>query len=85
MRVNARFEGVAEQQVEYLAKATNSNVSEVLRLSVDAFYKQLRGQTPSLRNFGKHVGRYSLARDTSRRYKELVSDAVDAKHSRPES
>ncbi|TXT36291.1 MAG: hypothetical protein FD135_4383 [Comamonadaceae bacterium] len=37
MRVNARFEGVAEQQVTYLATTTGLKVSDVLRDSVD-FY-----------------------------------------------
>ena len=83
MRVNARFEGVAEQQVDYLVKTMDISVSEVLRLSVDNYYRQMRGEQPGLRHFGKHIGRYDSGRsDTSARYKEFVLQAVDAKHPR---
>lgn len=83
MRVNARFEGVAEQQVDYLAKTMDISVSEVLRLSVESYYKQMRGRQPALRHFGKHIGRYDSGRgDTSARYKEFVAQAIDAKHPR---
>ena len=83
MRVNARFEGVAEQQVDYLAKTMDLSVSEVLRLSVDNYYRQVRGEQPALRHFGKHVGRYASGQtDTSARYKTLVAGVEDAKHPR---
>lgn len=82
MRVNARFIGVAEKQVEYLAKATGQGVSEVLRASVDHYYREVRGGQPSgLRHFARHVGAYdSGAADTSTRYKDLLTDDLLAKH-----
>ena len=83
MRVNARFEGAAEQQVDYLAKTMALSVSEVLRLSVENYYRQVRGEQPALRHFGKHIGRYNSGRaDISARYKETVTRAVEAKHPR---
>jgi DNA-directed RNA polymerase specialized sigma54-like protein len=83
MRVNARFEGVSEQQVDYLVKSMGVSVSEVLRLSVDSYYRQARGQAPALRHFARHVGAHASGRsDTSARSKELVRQAIDAKHGR---
>ena len=80
MRVNARFEGVAEQQVEYLVASKGVSVSEVLRLSVDAFYRNARSEGSCLRNFGKHVGRHDSGQaDTSTRYKEILADSLHAK------
>ncbi len=81
MRVNGRFEGEAERQVEYLVKSLGVSVSEVLRLSVDSYYRQVRGSTPALRSFAKHVGHYaSGTRGTSANYKDEVGDAMHANH-----
>jgi hypothetical protein len=83
MRVNARFEGVAEQQVAYLAATMDLSVSEVLRLSVQEYYNKVRGKAPALHHFGKHIGRYNSGHtDTSVRYKEVVAEALDKKYPR---
>ena len=66
MRVNARFEGAAEKQVEYLATTLDTSVSEVLRLSVDSYYTQLRSEsTRKLRFLGKHVGKVGSKSDSA--------------------
>ena len=58
MRVNARFEGAAEKQVEYLATTLDTSVSEVLRLSVDSYYTKLRSESSrKLRFLSKHIGK----------------------------
>ncbi len=44
MRVNARFEGEAEQQLDFLAEATGLGVSEVLRTSGQQHDAQVRAQ-----------------------------------------
>lgn len=81
MRVNARFIGVAEKQVDYLAKTTGQSVSEVLREAVDHYYREVRGAQPQLRHFGRHVGAYrSGQQDTSERYKDLLTDDLLDKH-----
>jgi len=83
MRVNARFEGVAEQQVEYLVATKGVSVSEVLRLSVEEYYKKARSAVPTLRHFGKHIAAYDSGRsDTSVRYKEVLADSLDQKFGR---
>ena len=83
MRINARFEGVAEQQVQYLVATQGIGVSEVLRLSVEQYYKKIRGAAPALRHFGKHIGKYDSGHgDTSVRYKEVLAEALDEKFQR---
>ncbi len=81
MRVNARFIGVAEKQVDYLAKTTGQSVSDVLREAVDHYYREVRGGATGLRHFGRHVGAYRSGRaDTSERYKDTITDDLVAKH-----
>jgi len=81
MRVNARFIGVAEKQVEYLVDATGQGVSEVLRASVDHYYREVRGAHAGLRHFARHVGAYRSGQaDTSTRYKDLITEDLLAKH-----
>ncbi len=81
MRVNARFIGVAEKQVDYLAKTTGQSVSDVLREAVDHYYREVRGGATGLRHFGRHVGAYRSGQsDTSERYKDLLTDDLLAKH-----
>lgn len=57
MRVNARFEGVAEQQVSYLATSTGLKVSDVLRDSVDFYYRHVRSQGTQLKHLSKWIGK----------------------------
>lgn len=81
MRVNARFIGVAEKQVDYLAKTTGQSVSDVLREAVDHYYREVRGGATGLRHFGQHVGAYrSEQADTSERYKDLLTEDLLHKH-----
>jgi hypothetical protein len=86
MRVNARFEGVAEKQVEYLAHVLGTNISEVLRLSVDNYYSTLRkADTRKLSFLGKHIGKHRSGRsDLSVNYKaELTEILVDKYKQKP--
>lgn len=81
MRVNARFIGVAEKQVDYLAKTTGQSVSDVLREAVDHYYREVRGSTTGLRYFGRHVGAYRSGQsDMSERYKDLLTEDLLDKH-----
>lgn len=84
MRVNARFEGIAEQQLEYLTLATSASVSEVLRLSVENYYQRIRGNQPALKHFGRHVGaHHSGQTGTSANYKAVIAEAIASKHGQP--
>lgn len=81
MRVNARFEGVAEQQVSYLATSTGRKVSEVLRDSVDFYYRHVRGGGTGLKHLPKLIGKGdSGLTDVSSKVKQYMSEGLVAKH-----
>ena len=86
MRVNARFEGVAEQQVAYLASATGLKVSDVLRDSVDFYYRHLRGEGGQLKHLSKLIGQGDSGRnDISANVKQFLGDDLEAKFTAPAS
>lgn len=81
MRVNARFEGVAEQQVAYLATSTGLKVSDVLRESVGFYYRHVRGEGGQLKYLSKWIGKGDSGRsDTAANVKKYVGEALDAKY-----
>jgi len=81
MRVNARFEGVAEQQVTYLATSTGLKVSDVLRDSVDFYYRHVRAQSGQLKHLSKWIGQGDSGRsDISANVKQFISDGMDSKY-----
>jgi len=83
MRVNARFDGEYERQMEFLSEATGLGVSEVLKASVEHYYKMVSASSQSkLPNLSRFVGKQGSGRtDVSVRAKELFSESVAAKHS----
>jgi len=85
MRVNARFEGEYERQVEYLTEATGMGVSDVLKASVEYYYQAVRAkQKPQLTSLRAFIGKLDSGRgDIASRYKEVVGEAVAAKHGKP--
>ena len=81
MRVNARFEGEAEKQVEYLANTLDTSVSEVLRESVDFYYQHTRAQRKSMKNLSALFGKGdSGLTDISTNVKKYVTMALDEKY-----
>ena len=81
MRVNARFEGVAEQQVEYLATTTGKKVSDVLRESVDFYYRHMRDGNRQLRHLSKLIGKGDSGKtDVASNVKKYLADGLDAKY-----
>lgn len=82
MRVNARFEGVAEQQVTFLASSTGLKVSEVLRESVDFYYRHVRAGGAQLKHLSKWIGKGNSGQsDISANVKKYIGDGLDAKYS----
>ena len=57
MRANARFEGVAEHQVQYLAGNSGLKVSDVLRESVDFFYRHMLSEGGQLKHLSKWIAK----------------------------
>lgn len=82
MRVNARFESQAEQQIEYIAKHKGMGLSEVLRLGVDRLYQSIRSeQQHSLRHLGAWIGKGDSGRsDVSVNVKAQLQDALEEKY-----
>ena len=81
MRVNARFEGVAEQQVTYLATSTGLKISDVLRESVDFYYRHVRAEGGRLKHLSKWIGKGDSGRsDISANVKKYIDDGLDAKY-----
>lgn len=84
MRVNARFEGVAEKQVEYLAATTGQKVSEVLRQSVDHYYQHVRGGSGRLTHLHKFFGKGDSGKsDVSANVKLYLDKSLAAKYEHP--
>lgn len=81
MRVNARFQGVAEQQVVYLASSTGQKLSDVLRDSVDFYYQHVRAQSGQLKHLSKLFGQGDSGRsDISANVKQFISSGLEEKY-----
>ena len=81
MRVNARFDTEAEQQVTYLAEATGMGVSEVLRTSVQHYYDIVRAQRGGLKHLSAFIGQGDSGRsDIASSYKDRLANGWGAKH-----
>lgn len=81
MRVNARFEGEAERQLNYLAEITGQGVSEVLRASVQHYYDQVRAQRSGLTHFAAFIGQgRSGHSDVASTYKKRLALSWGLKH-----
>ena len=81
MRVNARFDAEAEQQVTYLAEVTGMGVSEVLRTSVQHYYDIVRAQRGGLKHLSAFIGQGDSGRsDIASSYKDRLADSWGAKH-----
>ena len=84
MRVNARLDDEAKQQIDYLTAATGMGVSQVLRESVALYYRQARASASGAKHLlalmGKgRSGRSDIASDVKRH----VADALSAKYTAP--
>lgn len=81
MRVNARFDGENERQMEFLTRATGLGVSEVLKASVEHYYKLVSAASQSkLANLRQFISKQGSGRtDVSARAKELFGESVAGK------
>jgi Arc/MetJ-type ribon-helix-helix transcriptional regulator len=82
MRINARLDDEAQQQIDYLVQTTGQSVSHVVRESVARYYQSVRSeQGAGLRHFAKAIGAGDSGRsDTASRYKELLTESLAEKH-----
>ena len=80
MRVNARFDEITQQQLDYLTQATGQSVSHVVRESVAAYYAQVRQQRPPSRLLELAGQGDSGRTDVASNYKAHVADIIQRKH-----
>ena len=81
MRVNARLDDEAAEQVEYLVAATGEGVSQVLRESVAHYYRHVRSQRAGLVHLGPLIGEGRSGRsDIASNVKKYVGKTLDEKY-----
>ena len=84
MRVNARLEGEYERQMEFLVQRTGLGVSDVIKASIDCYYRSLRDtEKPRFSHLRAAIGRHGSGRtDVSSRTKSLLDESLARKHGR---
>ena len=82
MRVNARFDESYAKRMEYLTRATNMSVSDVIKSSLLHYYEAVRGtHAPELKHLNTWIGVSASGRsDVASNYKELLDESLTAKH-----
>lgn len=83
MRVNARLDDEYERQMKFLTEKTGLGVSDVIKASIDHYYRSLRGaEKPQLRYLRTAIGqRGSGHSDIASRSKERLLESLTRKHS----
>ncbi len=80
-RINARLDGEAQAQLDYLVRSTGQSVSHVVREAVARYHAQVKAQQGGLRHFAQAIGRGDSGRsDIATRYKELLAESLARKH-----
>ena len=80
MRVNARLDDEAAEQIDYLVRATGQGVSHVLRESVALYYGQVRAQRGGPAHLGALIGKGDSGRsDIASDVKRRLGDSLDRK------
>ena len=83
MRLNARFDAAAEQQMTYLINTTGHNASHVVREAVAQYYVQVRGAQARPVKFLALAGKGNSGRgDIASNVKAFVGQALDDKFKR---
>lgn len=81
MRINARFDDEAEQQITYLTQATGQSVSQVVREAVARYYRQTVDRQCRPTRLLAAIGQGDSGRsDIASNYKKYVAEAIDAKY-----
>lgn len=83
MRLNARFDAAAAQQMTYLMNTTGRNASHVVREAVAQYYVQVRGAGARPAKFLALAGTGDSGRsDIASNVKAFVGQALDEKFKR---
>ncbi len=85
MRLNARLDEDAQKQVEYLTLTTGQSISAVVREAIAVYHVQVQQQHAVPRRLLAMIGTGDSGRsDIASNVKRFVSDAIAAKHRRPQ-
>jgi len=83
MRINARLDPDHEEKLQYLARTTRRNYSDVVKEALDLYYAKARGEAESslavLRESG-FVGVAEGPEDLAANYKAYLTEDLSAKH-----
>ena len=88
MRINARLDPEAQEQIKYLTETTGRGVSLVVREAVAHYYVHVRERTQHkvpkrlLAMVGKGRSRDGRA-DVASNYKEVIAESIAAKYGLP--
>jgi len=83
MRINARLDDTHSQKLEYLKRATNAGVSEVVKEAIDVYYERVKSTRPRAAEIFTESGFVGIAEgpeDLSTRYKEVLTEDLETKH-----
>ena len=81
MRINARRDDEAQQQVHDLTQATGQRVSQVVREAVARYCTETRAMLGGMRHFAKLVGQGDSGRSAvASNYKQLMPETLAARH-----
>ncbi|MBV2208499.1 MAG: hypothetical protein KUL77_02920 [Thermomonas sp.] len=87
LRVNARFDRVAEERLRYIVEHTGMNVSDVLKESVAQLYARLRAEHAApfeaAQALGLVGGFAGGDPNASENVKQVVAEALRSKLSKP--
>ena len=84
MRVNARLDEEAQQQVDYLTAVTGKAVSHVLRESVSFYYRHVRAQRSGMAHLAALIGKGNSGRtDIASDVKRHLAEGLSTKHRVP--
>jgi hypothetical protein len=84
MRVNARLDDEAQQQIDYLTAATGMGVSQVLRESVALYYRQARASAGGAKHLLAMAGKGASGRsDIASNVKGHLAEGLGGKYAMP--
>jgi len=80
MRINARLDDQAREQIDYMAQATGQSVSQVVRDSVAHYYAEVRARQTGPKHLLALAGKGRSGRDdVASNVKREVAQALDEK------
>ncbi len=83
MRINARLDESRSRKLEFLSRATDLSISDIVKQAIDVYFEQMRGRRPppaEVLSDSGFIGCGEASPDLSESYKEAVRTLVAAKH-----